>query len=185
VTVDRGEHGESIRATPEFAASHVVPDGGMPAWDEPDQESRVSRLDARLPVRVVEQRTHGWARVVEAHGSSVWVEERRLRRTEPDTAIPTQQSARTHDVAERLWAWIDDAMAAYRRLLEDIETKRVDEAAARQRALDAGLLVENGEAWLIDITRNRVHHYDGFRLDTIDLPVAGAPRENRGEGSEG
>jgi hypothetical protein len=185
VTIDRGEHGESTRATPEFTATHVVPDGGMPAWDEPDQESRVSRLDARLPVRVAEQRPDGWARVVLANGSSLWVEESRLRRIDADTAIPTQTAARSHDAVERLWAWLEDAMAAYSRLLDDIENKRVDEAMARQRALDAGLLVAEGEAWLIDITRNKLHHYDGLRLGSIDLAVAAAPQENRSAGSEG
>lgn len=63
-----------------FTATHVIPEGGLPAWTTPDPGSTpAANLDARLEVEVVEQRADGWNRVVCANGWTCWIDGRRLR----------------------------------------------------------------------------------------------------------
>ena len=60
--------------------SHVVPEGGMPAWGVPDPTSQpVATLGARLPVQVHEERG-AWAHVLCSNGWRGWVDGRRLLR---------------------------------------------------------------------------------------------------------
>jgi hypothetical protein len=69
---------EPTPAAPAFAASHVVPAGGLRAWAEPDgSQAPVRTLDAGTPVRVLESRGD-WAHVETADGWRAWVDGRSL-----------------------------------------------------------------------------------------------------------
>ncbi|MEU5853486.1 hypothetical protein [Saccharopolyspora shandongensis] len=70
--------------TESFNPTHIVPEGGMLAWDEPNSaKDPVARLDASLRVRVSEQQANGWARIVCSNGWLGWVDGRRLQYVEP------------------------------------------------------------------------------------------------------
>lgn len=61
-----------------FAPTHVVPQGGLPAWHEPDASRRVAaNLHAGTELRITERRAD-WARVEAANGWTGWVDARRL-----------------------------------------------------------------------------------------------------------
>jgi len=64
-------------AATSWTASHVVPAGGLPAWQAPDPASPQILLAPSLPVQVVEVRGD-WARVVASNGWTGWVDGRRL-----------------------------------------------------------------------------------------------------------
>jgi len=73
----RGVTGSAPAAA--YAPTHVVPDGGLDAWDAPDPARvPVDRLDAGLDVQVV-ARSGGWARVLCSNGWSAWVDSRALQ----------------------------------------------------------------------------------------------------------
>lgn len=66
-------------AIPGWNPTHVVPDGGLPAWAEPNPEAQpVATLGAGLPV-FVEQVLGAWAHVLCSNGWRGWVDGRRLR----------------------------------------------------------------------------------------------------------
>jgi len=61
-----------------FVATHVVPQGGMPAWDVPDGSTPSSAtLQSGTQLRV-EERQGGWARVEGSNGWTGWVDAGRL-----------------------------------------------------------------------------------------------------------
>jgi hypothetical protein len=63
---------------PAWSATHRVPDGGLPAWPEPDPSKPIiATLSAGLEVAVAE-RAADWARVVAVNGWTGWVDARRL-----------------------------------------------------------------------------------------------------------
>jgi hypothetical protein len=63
-----------------WAATHVVPSAGMPAWSEPDKTAPpVTQLEAGLELRVLE-RANGLAQVEAYNGWVAWVDGRSLRR---------------------------------------------------------------------------------------------------------
>ena len=63
---------------PAWAATHRVPDGGLPAWPAPDPAQTVAAtLSPGLEVEVAE-RAGDWARVVAVNGWTGWVDARRL-----------------------------------------------------------------------------------------------------------
>ena len=65
-------------AAPAWTPTHDVPDGGMPAWANPDpSQPPVANLAAGLDVSVAETRGD-WARVVAVNGWTGWVDNRRL-----------------------------------------------------------------------------------------------------------
>ena len=58
--------------------THVVPSGGLPAWNEPSPDQPVATtLDGGVELAVAEQRGD-WARVVAANGWEGWVDARAL-----------------------------------------------------------------------------------------------------------
>lgn len=58
--------------------THVIPDGGLPAWETPDGSAEpASQVDAGLEVQLVEQRGD-WAQVSFSNGWTGWVDARRL-----------------------------------------------------------------------------------------------------------
>lgn len=61
-----------------FQATHVVPQGGIPAWNEPDGSQPVAaNLHTGTELEVVERRGD-WARVTASNGWVGWVDSRRL-----------------------------------------------------------------------------------------------------------
>ena len=62
---------------PKWAATHVVPAGGLTAWARPDPKSESVGLAAGLALAVVE-RLGDWAHVTASNGWSGWVDGRRL-----------------------------------------------------------------------------------------------------------
>lgn len=81
-----------------FTPTHVVPDGGLPAWVTPDAASQpVTDLDPGLDVEVVEERPDGWTRAVCANGWSCWVDGGRLR------LIPWKPSHRVPSAGLPAW----------------------------------------------------------------------------------
>lgn len=62
-----------------WAPTHVVPAGGLPAWERPDPTlAPAATLDAGLDVQVTERNVSGWAHIVCSNGWSAWVDESRL-----------------------------------------------------------------------------------------------------------
>lgn len=61
-----------------FTPTHVVPQGGLPAWHAPDGSQPVAtNLHAGTEIRVTERRVD-WAHVEAANGWAGWVDARRL-----------------------------------------------------------------------------------------------------------
>lgn len=67
-------------ATPApWAATHLVPAGGLPAWERPDPTlTPVATLDPGLDVAIAERTVSGWAHIVCSNGWSAWVDAARL-----------------------------------------------------------------------------------------------------------
>jgi hypothetical protein len=66
-------------AEPAWAPTHVVPDGGLDAWDAPDPtRPPVTHLQAGTQLTVGESHPNGWAHVASANGWQSWVDGRRL-----------------------------------------------------------------------------------------------------------
>lgn len=63
---------------PQWARTHVVPDGGLQAWSSPDPSvPAAATLAAGVELQLREQRGD-WANVVGSNGWSGWVDARRL-----------------------------------------------------------------------------------------------------------
>ncbi|WP_317440821.1 YrhB domain-containing protein [Streptomyces collinus] len=62
----------------EFTPTHLVPQGGMPAWAAPDPTLEpVARIDARVELQLLE-RAGDWAHIVCSNGWSAWVDSRAM-----------------------------------------------------------------------------------------------------------
>ncbi|MEV4194167.1 hypothetical protein AB0J65_22645, partial [Streptomyces toxytricini] len=61
----------------EFRPTHVVPQSGMPAWEEPDVSRPTVPLDPFLPVQLLSRRGE-WGQILCANGWSAWVDGRLL-----------------------------------------------------------------------------------------------------------
>ncbi|MFE3935076.1 hypothetical protein ACFXPJ_15145, partial [Streptomyces goshikiensis] len=61
----------------DFRPTHVVPQEGLPAWEEPDTSRPTTPLDAFLPVQLRSRRGE-WAEILCANGWSAWVDGRLL-----------------------------------------------------------------------------------------------------------
>ncbi|MGW6919004.1 YrhB domain-containing protein [Kitasatospora sp. NPDC054939] len=65
-------------AEPVWRPTHQVPEGGMPAWPEPDPAGDpATRIDARVELRLLERRGD-WAHIVCSNGWSAWVDGRTM-----------------------------------------------------------------------------------------------------------
>jgi hypothetical protein len=71
------------------------------------------------------------------------------------------------------WNELQDALAAYSRLVEDAEAGRIDESTFRREAVRVGMVVTGGNVWIIDLVNQQWHHYDGFQLRTLQLTETG------------
>jgi hypothetical protein len=139
-----------------FEATHVVGDDSLDTYETPDASRPTAPLDPGLRVQVTEN-LGDWAHVVCDNGWSAWVDGRLL----VPVAAPNP-----------MWEEIEGALAAQKELLADFETNRIDEATYRARTFRAGLIIHEGDAWMIDLANQQIHRYDGFQLRTLDLADA-------------
>ncbi len=167
-----------------FRPTHVVPPGGLPSWAGPDPARPTARLDALLPVQLTEVRGN-WGRLLCSNGWSAWVDARLL------VALPHSPAAAARPLAveedpRALLARLEQALAAYRRLVEDLAEGRLDLETFRLRAAGSriGAVVDGGVCWLFDLDRSTWYYCDGSRLRsyaTVDAPPgvrAGRPRDD-------
>jgi uncharacterized protein DUF2510 len=87
------------------------------------------------------------------------------------TDLQWSEAAVTQELdTDPVWNELQGALDGYRLLLDDLQAERIDEATFRRRAFGTGLVVHGDEAWLLDLANQKLHHYDGFQLLTLDLP---------------
>ncbi|MFD5765444.1 hypothetical protein ACFWIN_06435 [Streptomyces sp. NPDC127049] len=156
---------DSVYAS-DFRPTHVVPRGGLSAWQAPDPGRPTVPLDAFLPVRLVE-RTGDWGRVLCSNGWQAWVDARLLV-TVPDDP-PAAGSALTRTADPRpLITRAEDALGRYRRAAEELAAGRVDGETFRRRTrgLRVGMVVDGESVWLYDAEHERWVYCDGLGLTT-------------------
>ncbi|MFE9368995.1 hypothetical protein ACFYM2_04345 [Streptomyces sp. NPDC006711] len=152
--------------TADFRPTHVVPQDGLPAWEAPDVERPTVPLDALLPVRLVD-RLGDWGRIVCANGWSAWVDGRLLVAVPQEPPGARGPLTRTAD-PRPLLAKTEDAVAGYRRAVEELAGGRVDGESFRRRTrgLRVGMVVDGESVWLYDAEHERWVYCDGVRLST-------------------
>ncbi|WP_200306945.1 hypothetical protein [Streptomyces adelaidensis] len=161
--------------TPGFLPTHVVPPGGLPAWDTPDPSSSTVPLDALLPVRLLDRRGD-WGHVLCANGWSAWVDGRLLVAVPQDPPAAGTAPARTAD-PRPLLARVEEAVARYRTEAEALATGSLDGESFRDRTrgLRIGVVVDGESLWLFDAAHERWVYCDGARLSTF--AVADKPHD--------
>ncbi|GAB2727529.1 hypothetical protein [Streptomyces bullii] len=166
----------STAPAPGFRPTHVVPQHGMPAWEAPDPERPTVALDPLLPVQLVE-RLGDWGHVLCSNGWSAWVDGRCLVAVPQDPPVAGAPLARTAD-PRPLLARAEEALARYRRAVEDLVRGALDGGSfrARTHGLRIGLVVEGESVWLYDPGHERWVYTDGTRLSTYaaDTPPRAA-----------
>jgi hypothetical protein len=145
----------------QFEPTHVVPDGGLPTYQAADVDRPSASLDAGLDVRVA-QRLGDWAQVVCSNGWSAWVDGRRLEPLGAD-----EQTDPAPLIDGELASLLDAALAQYALLVDDLKAGRLDETGFRRKAFQAGLVVRDAEAWILDLSSQRWWRYDGVDLTTV------------------
>ncbi len=171
--------------TADFRPTHVVPQDGLPAWEAPDVDRPTAPLDALLPVRLVD-RLGDWGRIVCANGWTAWVDGRLLIAVPRDPPGASGPLTRTAD-PRPLLARTEEAVAAYRRVAQDLAGGNVDGETFRRRTrgLRVGVVVDGESLWLYDAEHERWVYCDGTRLSTYaagEGPSAEGPSAE-GEGS--
>lgn len=178
--------------TPGFSPTHVVPQHGMPAWEEPDPARPTLPLDALLPVRLLERRGD-WGRVLCSNGWSAWVDGRSLVAVPEDP--PRSDGPHTTTADPRpLLDRAQQALARYRAAMEELADGDLDGESFRRRTqgLRIGVVVDGEDVWMYDSAGGRWAYGDGTRLSTyatdraphaaVDTPPDGA--ESRGPDRE-
>lgn len=147
-----------------FRPTHVVPRGGLAAWQAPDPGRPTVPLDAFLPVRLTE-RSGDWGQVLCSNGWSAWVDARLLVTVPEDPPAAGAPLARTAD-PRPLIARAEDALGRYRRAVEDLASGRADGEGFRRRTrgLRVGMVVDGESMWLYDAEHERWVHCDGTGL---------------------
>ncbi|GHE48095.1 hypothetical protein [Streptomyces capitiformicae] len=163
-------------ATPRFLPTHVVPPGGMPAWESPDPARPTVPLDALLPVQLLDRRGD-WGHILCANGWSAWVDGRLLVAIPQNPPVAGTAPARTAD-PRPLLARVEEALACYRTEAEALAAGRLDGESFRDRTkgVRIGVVVDGESLWLFDATHERWVYCDGTRLSTF--AVAEEPHEN-------
>ncbi|MDJ0465532.1 hypothetical protein [Streptomyces sp. H27-C3] len=153
-------------ATPEFHPTHVVPQGGLPAWEAPEVSRPTDPLDPLLPVQLLDRRGD-WGQIVCANGWSAWVDGRLLVSVPQGPPSAGQPLARTAD-PRPLLARVEESLGQYRRAAQDLAAGRSDEESFRRRTqgLRVGMVVEGESVWLYDAEHERWVFCDGTRLTT-------------------
>ncbi|MEV0980095.1 hypothetical protein [Streptomyces sp. NPDC049915] len=162
---------------PGFAATHVVPQDGTPAWEAPDPGRPTVPLDALLPVQLVERRGD-WAHVLCSNGWSAWVDGRLLLAVPQDPPRSGGPAAATAD-PRPLLAGAEAALARYRGAVEDLAAGTLDGETFHRRTHGTriGVVVDGEDVWLFDAAHERWLYADGTRLSTY--AVEGEPRVDR------
>ncbi|MGD1221912.1 MULTISPECIES: hypothetical protein [Streptomyces] len=164
--------------TPGFHPTHVVPQDGLPAWEEPDPSRPTVPLDPLLPVELVD-RLGDWGRVVCSNGWSAWVDGRLLvpvPQAPPEAGSPLARTADPRPLLTR----VEDALIRYRRAAEELATGRIDGESFRDRTRGQriGVIVDGESVWIYDGEHERWVYCDGTRLSTFAAehdPSAAAP----------
>ena len=145
-----------------FTWTHTVPEEGLDAWAAPDSTLPVvARLIPGLDVQVIE-RSGDWAQIRCSNDWEGWTDGRRL--------LPVEAGPGDIVAAELLES-LQTTVDAFRALMDAFAAERIDEATLHREALNISLVVNDSEAWILDIVNRRWHHFDGFELRTMDLPV--------------
>ncbi|NBE56117.1 hypothetical protein [Streptomyces boluensis] len=152
--------------TPDFRPTHVVPQHGMPAWEDPDPARPTAPLDPLLPVQLVERRGD-WGQIRCANGWSAWVDARHLVAVPLDPPLPGGPFAREDDPGPLL-VHAERALAHYRAAVEEHASGTLDGETfrGRTRGLRVGVVVDGEQVWLYDVERSRWVHSDGTRAGT-------------------
>ena len=172
----------------EFQPTHVVPPSGLATWAAPDPSRPSAALDPLLPVQAVEQQGD-WTRVVCANGWGTWVDGRllvALPRSPDGTAAPLTAATDPRPLLARL----EQALAGYRRLLDEPAAGRLElEAFHRQAAgFRVGAVVDGASAWLLDLERERWYYCAGAGLQpyaTVQQPPGTAADSASGSEADG
>ncbi|WP_328508060.1 hypothetical protein [Streptomyces sp. NBC_00391] len=161
--------------TPGFLPTHVVPPGGLPAWDDPDPSRPTVALDALLPVQLLERRGD-WGHVQCANGWSAWVDGRLLVSVPQDPPAAGTAPARTAD-PRPLLARAEEALTRYRTEAEALAAghRGGESFHDRTKGLRIGVVVDGESLWLFDAAHERWVYCDGARLSTF--AVGERPRE--------
>ncbi|WP_439794820.1 hypothetical protein [Streptomyces agglomeratus] len=152
--------------TPDFRPTHVVPQDGLPAWEEPDVSRPTEPLDPLLPVQLIGRRGD-WGQILCANGWSAWVDGRLLVSVPREPPVAGQPMARTAD-PRPLLARVEESLSQYRRAAEDLTAGRTDGEGFRRRTrgLRVGTVVDGESVWLYDAEHERWVYCDGTRLTT-------------------
>ncbi|MGK5629438.1 hypothetical protein, partial [Streptomyces sp. URMC 123] len=138
-----------------FDPTHVVPRGGLAAWEAPDGTRLAVRLDPLLPVRLVARRGD-WGQVVCSNGWSTWVDARTLVVVPRDPPAADGPDARTEDPLPLL-ARVEQALGRYRRAAAEAAAGRLDGEGFRRdtQGLRIGAVVDGEAVWLYDAEGGR------------------------------
>ncbi|WP_328924299.1 hypothetical protein OG429_06345 [Streptomyces sp. NBC_00190] len=151
----------------DFRPTHVVPQEGLPAWEEPDVSRPTEPLDPFLPVQLLSRRGD-WGEILCSNGWSAWVDGRLLITVpQPPPTAGGRQPGRAEDPGPQL-ARSADALDRYRRAFVDLASGRTDGEAFRRsvKGLRAGVVLDGESVWLYDDTAGRWMYGDGTRLAT-------------------
>ncbi|MFD6939564.1 hypothetical protein ACFWAP_25880 [Streptomyces goshikiensis] len=157
----------------DFRPTHVVPQEGLPAWEEPDTSRPTTPLDAFLPVQLRSRRGE-WAEILCANGWSAWVDGRLLVAVPQPPPTGGRPLARTED-PRPLLSLTAEALDRYRRAAEALGSGQLDAEGFRSatRGVRAGMVLDGEAVWLYDEASGRWLFGDGIRLTTY--AVAQAP----------
>ncbi|MBE4737493.1 MULTISPECIES: hypothetical protein [Streptomyces] len=150
-----------------FLPTHVVPPGGLSAWESPHPDRPTVPLDALLPVQLLERRGD-WGHVLCANGWSAWVDGRLLVAVPQDPPAAGAAPARTAD-PRPLLARAEEALTRYRTEAEALAAGHRDGEAFHERTkgLRVGVVVDGESLWLFDAAHERWVYCDGARLSTF------------------
>ncbi|WP_006350790.1 hypothetical protein [Streptomyces sp. SID5473] len=169
--------------TEDFTPTHVVPPGGLAAWETPGTSRPAASLDPLLPVLLADRRGD-WGRIVCANGWSAWVDGRLLVAVPQPPPATGRPLTRTADQRPQL-AKTGEAVSRYRSAADDLAGGRIDGETfrSRTRGLRAGVVIDGESVWLYEAEHERWVYGDGVRLGTYavsreardDAPTGGTP----------
>ncbi|PRH76066.1 hypothetical protein C6N75_27605, partial [Streptomyces solincola] len=176
--------GPGADAVSDFRPSHVVPAGGLPAWEAPDPERPTVPLDPYLPVLVVD-RLGDWGQVLCSNGWSAWVDGRLLVSVPPAPPAAGRPMG-TADDPGPLLARAEQELGRYRRAVADLAAGTSDGEmfARRTEGLRFGLVAAGGALWVFDAGQERWLYCDGARLSPYAAATTPSARE-QGGGADG
>ncbi|MFI9202394.1 hypothetical protein [Streptomyces sp. NPDC053048] len=158
---------DSAPGVPGFEPTHVVPKDGLSTWAAPDASVPTEPLDPLLPVQLLTRRGD-WGQVLCDNGWAAWVDARllvALPQSPPPAGAPL---VRTAD-ARRLLAKVEEALARYRRAVEELAAGRTDGETFHRdtHGLRIGAVVHGDALWLYDSEHDRWCYCDGTAMTTI------------------